>query len=447
MNPAAGGPCQGIRNSIPALSELGVHNEVVTCDSPDAAWLGSDSFLIHTLGPGKFGYAYSPRLLPWLIENLPRFDVVIVHGLWLWPSIATHIALKKLETSVPIREIRGSSTQSFHSTNSVNSVKKVPRLFVFPHGMLDPYFQRAPERRIKAIRNWIYWKLAEHRVINNADGILFTCEEEKILAREPFRPYKPKREIVVKYGTPEPPPYSQAMREAFAAKCNELNNQPYILFLSRIHPKKGVDLLIRAYSEVKLEAETGNLKPETSPHSSGLSPQIFPLPSLVIAGPCHDPEYLRNLKAEAGRLKPETCSHSSGLRSQPSGLPSPPPPSIHFVDMLTGDAKWGALYGCEAFILPSHQENFGIAVAEALACGKPILISNKVNIWREIKADGAGIVEDDTLEGTKNLLHRFCNSSPATNSLRCFQNRFTIEQAAKSLFDAIRETTDNTNSH
>lgn len=56
------------------------------------------------------------------------------------------------------------------------------------------------------------------------------------------------------------------------------------------------------------------------------------------------------------------------------------------------------------FILPSHQENFGIAVVEALGCGKPVLISNKVNIWREIDSDNAGWVADDTYEGCLSLL-------------------------------------------
>jgi hypothetical protein len=75
--------------------------------------------------------------------------------------------------------------------------------------------------------------------------------------------------------------------------------------------------------------------------------------------------------------------------------------------MLAGDSKWGALYGCEAFVLPSHQENFGIAVVEALACGKPVLISDQVNIWREIVEDGVGMVEGDTEEGVEKLLRRF----------------------------------------
>lgn len=61
---------------------------------------------------------------------------------------------------------------------------------------------------------------------------------------------------------------------------------------------------------------------------------------------------------------------------------------IHWPGLLVKDSKWGAFYGAEAFILPSHQENFGIAVAEGLACGRPALISDKVNIWRDVMNDG-----------------------------------------------------------
>ena len=78
--------------------------------------------------------------------------------------------------------------------------------------------------------------------------------------------------------------------------------------------------------------------------------------------------------------------------------------------MLQGDAKWGAFYAAEVFALPSHQENFGVAVAEALACGTPVLISNKVNIWQEIAEDGVGLVEEDDLEGTTRLLERWRRS-------------------------------------
>ena len=67
---------------------------------------------------------------------------------------------------------------------------------------------------------------------------------------------------------------------------------------------------------------------------------------------------------------------------------------IHWPGLMTGRAKWGALAGAEAFILPSHQDSFGVAVGEALGCGTPVLITDKVNIWREVRACGAGLVDE-----------------------------------------------------
>src|SRR5205807_1194939 len=106
---------------------------------------------------------------------------------------------------------------------------------------------------------------------------------------------------------------------------------------------------------------------------------------LVIAGPSADEEYRRHLQSLAGENKAATL----------------------FTGMLTGDLKWGALHAAEAFVLPSHQENFGIAVAEALGCGVPVLITNKINIWREIQASEAGLVSNDDRAGTIALLERW----------------------------------------
>src|SRR5688572_17406575 len=128
MNPALGGPCQGIRNSIPALKKIGIENEVVTLDDPSAPFIASDTFKTHALGPAKGPWRYGSRLLPWLLDNLHRFDIVIVHGLWLYHSQATGRAVHQYR-------------------NASKSDKSKPKLFVMPHGMLDPYFQRAPERR------------------------------------------------------------------------------------------------------------------------------------------------------------------------------------------------------------------------------------------------------------------------------------------------------------
>jgi glycosyltransferase involved in cell wall biosynthesis len=116
---------------------------------------------------------------------------------------------------------------------------------------------------------------------------------------------------------------------------------------------------------------------------------------------------------------------------------------IFFPGMLTGEAKWGAFYGAEAFILPSHQENFGIAVAEALACGKPVLISNQVNIWHEINKSSAGLVENDNLSGVINLLEHWMQmtngqkNEMGANALFLYKNQFDAAAAAKQMLEEL----------
>lgn len=389
MDPLTGGPCQGIRNSIAALTKLDVYNEVVCLDAPNAAYLGTDPFPIHTLGPGKSPWRYSAKLLPWLLEQLPKFDVLIVHGLWLYPSYAARLARQKLEQQ------------------RVNRPGlKIPRLFIMPHGMLDPWFQEAETRRLKAIRNWFYWKLIEHKVVRDADGLLFTSETELQMARLPFRPYQPKQEVNVGYGIQEPPAYTPSMKEAFREHYPDLDKTPYLLFIGRIHEKKGVDLLLKAYATL-LEQQPQN-----------------DFPNVVIAGPGSDTPFgvkLRQFVAETPALQQR----------------------VFFTGMLTGLAKWGAFYGCEAFSLPSHQENFGIAVAEAMACKKPVLISNQVNIWREIESSKAAFVDENTLTGTQRLLQQWV-MLPQSDKIvmgemakETFQKYFAVKPAATRFKDAV----------
>lgn len=384
MNPSSGGPCQGIRNSIPELEKLGVRNEVACLDAPDAAFLGMDSFPVYALGPGRYGWAYSASLLPWLLDNLSRFDAVIMHGLWLYPSYAVSKAVRQLKARTG----------------------KAPKLYLMPHGMLDPYFQRASGRKLKALRNEVYWKLIESRVVNGAEGVLFTCEEELRLARLPFQPYRPRCEVNVGYGILPPPASTPTMQDAFLARCPGLHDQPYLLFLSRIHEKKGADLLLNAYADL--------LKANPS----------LPLPHLVIAGPGLDTAYgqaMQRLVADTPRLREH----------------------VVFPGMLVGAAKWGAFYGCEAFVLPSHQENFGIAVAEALACGKPALISDQVNIWREIREADAGFVAADSAEGTQSMLNRWLLASFSEKQAmgqrahETFERAFSVGPAAFRLNEVL----------
>jgi glycosyltransferase involved in cell wall biosynthesis len=112
--------------------------------------------------------------------------------------------------------------------------------------------------------------------------------------------------------------------------------------------------------------------------------------------------------------------------------------------MLSGDAKSGAFKAAEFFVLPSHQENFGIVVAESLALGTPVLITKKVNIWREIEADGAGCIVSDDLEGISDGLQKMCAMSAqerdalSTNGRATFLKRYDIEHNAMDLLDLLR---------
>jgi glycosyltransferase involved in cell wall biosynthesis len=390
MDPRLGGVCHAVRMLIPGLAREGVYNEVVSMDDKSII-AAKEKFVLHALGAGKGPWNVNAQLIPWLIKNYTRFDVIIAHGLWLYHTYAVRKALTVFQNKYALPE------------------NQMPKLFVMPHGMLDPYFQRASGRKLKALRNWVYWKLIEQKNVNMADGLFFTCANERHLARQPFNPYRPKKEIVIGLGIEAPPEYTCEMKKAFLEKCPELKEQRYILFLSRIHEKKGVDLLIRAFAKMKQdEMETKNV--------SELK--------LVIAGPGMETIY--------GKIIHQLVSATGSLKD-----------SVIFTGMLSGDAKWGAFYGCEAFILPSHQENFGMAVVEALACSKPVLISNQVNIWTDIHATGSGIVYDDTVEGTISLLESWCNLSSlqkkimSSNSKSLFTERFAIEPTVKKLIRAI----------
>jgi glycosyltransferase involved in cell wall biosynthesis len=378
MNPNTGGPCQTIRNFAPGF--IGQNNalEVVCLDSPGSNYLSQEKFDVHALGQGRGSWNYHPALLPWLNANLSRFDAVILNGLWQYQGYALWQASKHPQT---------------------------PPYYIFPHGMLDPWFQKMTVRPLKAIRNWFFWKTIQSRIIHKANGLLFTCEEERRLARLPFRPYAPRQESVVGLGLPEPPAYDIKMKTAFAKQCPETTFRKYFLFLGRIHPKKGVDLLIQAYAAIS--------------RSNGYPP----LPNLIIAGPGLETSYGQSMQKLASKI----C----------------PPNSVFWPGMLAGDAKWGALYNCEASVLPSHQENFGIAVVETLACGRPVMISDQVNIWREIKEAGAALVRKNSVTDTTQLfldwvkLDNQAKLNLAAKAKPCFQNYFSNESAMHKLLAAI----------
>jgi len=374
VDPRAGGVIEGVLRIHEALVALGHESELVSLDDPAAPWVSECPAPLHPLGPSRGAYQYNSDAVAWLRAHAGRYDAVIVNGLWQYASFAAWRALHSAPTPY----------------------------FVYTHGMLDPWFKR--RYPLKHLKKWLYWPWAEYRVLRDAAAVIFTCEEERLLARQSFWLYR-AREVVGSYGTSEPPSDAAALSEAFLARFPELRGKRALLYLGRIHEKKGGDLLVDAFARVAAD-------------STALQ--------LVMAGP-GDERLLAQLRQRATEL---------GIADR-----------ITWTGMLQGDLKWGAFHSADAFCLPSHQENFGIAVVEALACGKPVLISDKVNIWREIEQDGAGLVAPDTLAGTVDTLQRWLALTPAEAAAmrlaarRTFRDRFQVEQVARTLVRIVSERT------
>lgn len=371
LDPRSGGPLEGLLRSTAIIDGLGHQTEVVCVDPPDSPYLKDLPFRAHALGPATRPYGFTRRLAPFIRARRADFDVAIVHSLWNYGSIGAWLGL------------RGGPTP----------------YVVFTHGMMDPWFKR--EYPLKHAAKQAYWLLAQGRVLTDASAVLFTTEEERRLARESFFGFGTYREEVVAYGAAAPGGSVPEQLAAFRAALPALGERPYLLYLSRIHPKKGCDLLVSAFAEV-----------------AAARPDL----DLVIAGP-----------DETGwRGDLERTALAAGIAGR-----------IHWPGMIRGDVKWGAMRGADAFILPSHQENFGIAVAEATACGVPVLITDKVNIWREIEAAGAGFVAPDDLPGTVSLLKRYLSVEPAARTAmgqsarRCFEVNFDVRAAATSLLGVL----------
>ena len=370
VNPHGGGPMEGVRQRGLELQRRGHVVEVVSLDDPQADFLRAYPLTVHALGPSRGSYQYNAQLAPWLQQHARTFDGIVINGLWQHHSFAAARTLHKM---------------------------KLP-YFVFTHGMLDPWFKRTYP--LKHLKKWLYWPWADYRVLRDAEAVLFTSEEERLLARQSFWLYR-AREAVVSYGTGEPPANAAALRHQFYAALPEIRGKRVLLFLSRIQEKKGCDLLISAFAQV-----------------APLHPDLH----LVMAGP-DQTGWQATLQQQAQAL---------GIADR-----------ISWPGMLQGDRKWGAFYTAEAFVLPSHQENFGIVVAEALGCGLPVLISDKVNIWREIDGDGAGFVAPDTHAGTVQNLQRWLalnadqRARMALQAHATFNQRFTVRAMADSLLQVM----------
>ena len=348
LDPALGGVQEAIRQACLGLPTLGHTIEVVCLDDPAAPWLRSYPARVHALGPPGLSlpgvslvpYGYSGRFIRWMRANAEKYDAVIIEGLWQFTSLGTWLALRK--STVPY--------------------------FVCTHHMLDPWFRH--EYPLKHLKKWLYWILLEYRVLRDARAVLYFSEVEQALGRKAFWPYQVKKEATAGLAIGAPPEYSDHQRQLLLARFPELENRRLMLFMGRLHPVKGCDLLLAAFARV-----------------SHQNPSLH----LMFAGP-DQIGWQHELQRQAKEM---------GIESK-----------VTWAGMLSGDIKWGALRCAEVLVLPSHTEGFPVAVIEGMACGVPVLISDKVGIWQEIHKTGGALVARDDLEGITELLESWLHLSP-----------------------------------
>jgi glycosyltransferase involved in cell wall biosynthesis len=315
-----GGPAEACVQLARGLAELGHEVEVLATDRGESEggtpwWkeIVDGTRLDIRLYPLQFPrfFATSFPLARALAKAVPAADVVHLHSLYLFHDLVTGLHCRRFGIPYIVR----------------------------PHGTLDPYIHRRHRGRKLAVEF-----LFQNRVLERAAAIHYTTEEEMRLAAPHARNAKG---FVVPIGldldfyAPRPP-------EAFRARWREIGNRRIVLFLGRLHPKKGLDILAQAFADVARGRDDLHL---------------------VIAGP-----------DDGARAPTEALLAKLGATGR-----------VTFTGMLRGEEKLAAFGAADVFVLPSRSENFGIAVVEAMVCGLPVVVSDCVNIWREVVDAGAAV--------------------------------------------------------
>ena len=325
MHPSAGGPPVVVHQWCAELTRRGWTQDVLTTDAyapnSDKSWIDEyrRSYPIEVAPHrGPKGFGYSSALKRMLVRRLTQCDLVHVHNIWSYCNrLAAELCVQR----------------------------RIPFL-VSPHGMLDPHSMGR-----KPWKKKLYGRLIEWPALRKAAGLVFTHAEEERLARAtcPRLPHG----FVVPLATEEPPAKSRdELAEVFLRSRPELRDKVRIVFLSRLHSKKGLDLLLPAFQQVL---------------------QHLPDAQLVLAGP-GEPDFVQWIRATTASLRIADRTVLTGP--------------------LEGEAKWGALAAGDVYVLPSYQENFAIALVEALRIGTPVVSSRRVNIWSDLDtAEAVSICE------------------------------------------------------
>ncbi len=325
LDPRAGGPANALVGLAIAQANAGMDVHILATwregwdESLAQRLQAHENITTRLVGPIGGWRKTHPDVQRVANEEVAKADVLHVHALWESIQLAASRAARRHRKPVIFR----------------------------PCGMLDPWSMGQSSEGGGGWKKRAYLALVLRRELNAARLIHFTTQSEADLAAR-WRLKTPT--IVVPNGL-NLPEFAQLPPRGAFRKAHGIGEQTrVILFMSRVHPKKGLDLLIPAFEKA--------------------APDV-PDSLLVIAGP----DYL------------DTRQHMKELAQQ-CGLQD----RVRFVDMLSGPDRVQALVDADLFVLPSRQENFGIVVAEAMAAGRPVIISDQVNTHPEVTAAAAGDV-------------------------------------------------------
>jgi glycosyltransferase involved in cell wall biosynthesis len=370
-----GGPSYAVRALARALAGVEVDVTIATTDDD-----GNDSRLKVLLGePVKEDaatiYYFRRDILPykvsfglsrWLSANVARFDVVHIHALF-----------------------------SFSSTIAARAAQRhsVPYI-VRPLGVLNRW---GLENR-HAFLKQISLRLVELPILRDAAVIHYTSDAEKLEASRISDNIASQKSTVI----PLPIEIAKGNPEDFRKRFPQVAGHKVILFLSRIDEKKGIELLLDAFAEVRRQ----------------ISDTV-----LVVAGD-GAANYVQKLSQRAKELAiAET---------------------VIWTGHLDGAIKWGAFAAADLFVLPSYSENFGIAAAEALACGVPTVVTKGVGIADEIRSGDGGLVVEATSTAIANALEQLLGNESrrhqlAENGRELAQQHFSSQSVGHALESLYRK--------
>ncbi len=362
-----GGPVWTMKDLSRGLVGRGIDVEIVTTsanepkdDPPRVEEIDGVVIRYERRWPGSRWF-FSPGLARTIVARAPHFDILHIHGIWVWPTLVACAASRWF---------------------------RIPYMLV-PHGTLEPWALSQ-----KALKKKVYLKLLEMSNLRHAAAVhcLTTREEKQVLALVPGA----KCHVIPNAVTIAPSMLSDKGRLAFFARFPILRGKRVVLFLSRLHKKKGLDLLVPAFARVWAKDHRAHL---------------------LIAGP-NEAGYQSEVEKMVAQERLEE--------------------HVTFTGLLNGEDKLAAFDAAEVFVLPSYSEGLPVVVLEAMAMGRPVVITDQCNLTEEVTRYGAGKVVENTTMSIADGIYSMLNDKIGADEMgrrgmQLIEDRFTLDAVTNRL--------------